>query len=218
MTRIDKAKDILKQMTEDERLELIRLCNLENTKLQIDKVYLQFNNNHHCPHCHSNKICKNGFLHGKYQQFKCNECKKNYSIRTNTIFCHSKKDIKLWQEYIELFSQGLSLKKIVDAMDGKIKLQTAFYWRHKILKVLSNVNDDNNNKLDGIIEADETFFEESQKGSRNVKGRQARKRGFSCYTYTKKNKVCVLTAIDRNKSSFTKPVGFGGLEKDDVVL
>ena len=32
------------------------------------------------------------------------------------------------------------------------------------------------------------------------------------------NKVCILTTIDRNKSSFTKPVGFDGLEKDDVVL
>ena len=27
-----------------------------------------------------------------------------------------------------------------------------------------------------------------------------------------------MTAIDWKKSSFTKPVGFGGLEKDDVVL
>jgi transposase-like protein len=217
MTRIDKVKDILKQMTEEQRLELIRLCNIENNKSKDNDILLKINNNHHCPHCHSNKICKNGFT-GKAQQFRCNACKKNYSIRTNTIFCHSKKDIKLWQEYIELFSQGLSLRKIVDAMDGKIKLQTAFYWRHKILKVLSNINDDNNNKLDGIIEADETFFEESQKGARKVKGRQARKRGYSSYTYTKKNKVCVLTAIDGNKTSFTKPVGFGGLEKDDVIL
>ena len=69
-------------------------------------------------------------------------------------------------------------------MDNKINLKTAFYWRHKILKVLSNINDDNNNKLDGIIEVDETFFEESQKGARQVKGRDARKRGFSCYVYT----------------------------------
>ena len=46
-------------MTEDERLELIRLCNVENDKLKIDKMYLQLNNNHHCPHCGSNKICKN---------------------------------------------------------------------------------------------------------------------------------------------------------------
>ena len=51
-----------------------------------------------------------------------------------------------------------------------------------------------------------------------LKWRDARKRGYTSYSYTKKNKVCVLTAIDRNKASFTKPVGFGGLEKDDVVL
>ena len=79
-----------------------------------------------------------------------------------------KKDIQVWQEYIELFSQGLSLRKIVEKMDGKIKLQTSFYWRHKILKVLSNINDDRNNKLGGVVWADETFFEESQKGIRKM--------------------------------------------------
>ena len=50
---------IIRGLVEDERLELIRLCNVENDKLKIDKVYLQLNNNHHCPHCCSNKICKN---------------------------------------------------------------------------------------------------------------------------------------------------------------
>ena len=215
MTNIEKAKELLKTMNESERLELIRLCNVENIKLKIDNIYLQFNNNHHCPYCNSNKIKKNGKALGKYPQFKCNNCKKNYTIRTNTIFFHTRKSIQLWQEYIEYFSQGLSLHKIVEKMDNKISYPTSFFWRHKILKVLTKKDD--NNKLDGIIEADETFFEESQNGAKQVKGRDARKRGFSCYTYTKKNKVCVLTAIDRNKASFTKPVGFGGLEKDDVV-
>ena len=115
-----------------------------------------------------------------------------------------------------MFSQGLALRKIVEKMDNKISLPTAFYWRHKILKVLTKKDD--NDKLGGIIEADETFFEESQKGARKVKGRDARKRGFSCYIGNKRSKVCVLTAVDRNKTSFTKPVGFGGLEKDDVDL
>ena len=179
-------------------------------------MYLQLNNNHHCPHCCSNKICKNGHA-GKYQQFRCNACKKNYTIRTSTIWQNTHKSIKLWQEYIELFSQGLSLRKIVEKMDNKISLPTAFYWRHKILKFLSKNNDDGNNKLGGIIEADETFFEESQKGSRKMTRKQ-RKRGYSSYVGDKKTKICVLTAIDRNKTSFTKPVGFGGLEKDDVVL
>ena len=100
-------------------------------------------------------------------------------------------------------------------MDGKIKLQTAFFWRHKFLKVLTKKDD--NNKLGDIVEADETFFEESQKGSRKMT-RKARKRGYSSYAGNKKTKICVLTAIDRNKRSFTKPVGFGGLEKDDVML
>ncbi len=179
-----------------------------NNKIKIDDIYNKLSNNYKCPHCGSNKICKNGFIHNKYQQFKCHNCYKSYSIRTNTIFCKSKKNIKLWQEYIELFSQGLSLRKIVEKMNNDISLPTAFYWRHKILKVLSNNNDGGNNKLGGIIEAGETFFEENQKGNKHIKDRKTRKRSYSSYTYTKKTKIRVLTAIDRNKSSFTKPVGF----------
>lgn len=217
MLNEQEIKILLSQMTEDERLKVIQMCNSENNKIKMEDIYNKLSNNYKCPHCGSNKICKNGFLHNKYQQFKCHNCNKNYSIRTNTIFCKSKKNIQLWQEYIELFSQGLSLRKIVEKMDNSISLPTAFYWRHKILKVLSNINDNKDNKLKGIVEVDETFFEESQKGSRKMT-RKPRKRGYSSYTYTKKNKVCVLTAIDRNKASFTKPVGFGGLEKDDVIL
>ena len=217
MPSLDEIRELLKQMTEEQRLELIRLCNLENSKSKVNVAYSKLSNNHHCPYCNSNKIKKNGFICGKIQQFRCNNCHKNYSIRTNTIFYYSKKNIEIWQEYIELFSQGLSLRKIVEKMDNKINLKTAFFWRHKILKVLSNINDGGNNKLGGIVEADETFFEESQKGSRKMT-RKPRKRGYSSYVGDKKTKIYVLTAIDRKKSSFTKPVGFGGLEKDDVIL
>ena len=215
MPSIDEVRELLKQMTEEQRLQLIHLCNLENDKCKINTVYLQFKNNHHCPYCRSNKICKNGFIHNKYQQFKCNNCGKNYSIRTNTIFYYSKKNIKIWQEYIELFSQGLSLRKIVEKMDGKISYPTSFYWRHKILEVMKHF--DNHDKLDGIVEADETFFEESQKGSRNMT-RKPRKRGYSSYSYTQKKKVCVLTAIDRQKHSFNKPVCYGHIGTEQTLI
>ena len=118
---------MLKQTTEEQRLQLIHLCNIENEKCKIDKVYLQFKNNHHCPHCGSNKINKNGTSTHKYPQFICRNCKKTYSIRTNTIFYYSKKDISIWQEYIKLFSQGLSFRKIVKKMDKTISYPTAFY-------------------------------------------------------------------------------------------
>jgi len=219
MPSLDEVREMLKNMSEEQRLELIRLCNIENDKCKIDKVYLSFNNHHHCPHCGSNKICKNGFIHNKYQQFKCHNCGKNYSIRTNTIFYHSKKNIKLWQEYIELFSQGLALRKIVEKMDKKISYPTAFYWRHKILEVMKNF--DNHDKLGGIVEADETYFNESQKGSRDVRGRKPRKRGFSSeyrQAGLSHNKVCVLTAIDRNKHSFNKPVCYGHIGKEQTMI
>ena len=32
------------------------------------------------------------------------------------------------------------------------------------------------------------------------------------------NKVCVLTALDRNKHSFNKPVGYGKVNKDQVAI
>ena len=88
----------------------------------------------------------------KTQKFKCHACGKIYSIKTNTIWQNTHKSIELWQDYIELFSQGLSLRKIVEKMNNKISLPTAFYWRHKILKVLTKQDD--NNKLGGIVEAD----------------------------------------------------------------
>ena len=112
MPSIEEVRELLKQMTEEQRLELIRLCNIENNKSKGNDILLKLSNNHHCPYCNINKICKNGKT-GKAQQFKCHNCNKNYSIRTNTIFCHSKKDIQVWKEYIELFSQGLSLRKIL---------------------------------------------------------------------------------------------------------
>ena len=152
-----EIKNLLKTMTEEQRLEVIRLCNIENNKSKEKDILLKLSNNYKCPHCQSTNIIKNGTA-SKYQQFKCKDCKKNYTIRTKTIFQNTHKPIEVWMEYIELFSQGLSLRKIVEKMNKKISLPTAFYWRHKILKVMSNI--DKNDKLGGIIEADETYFEE----------------------------------------------------------
>ena len=100
-------------------------------------------------------------------------------------------------------------------------MQTSFYWRHKILSVLRKNDNDNNNKLDGIVEADETYFNESQKENKNIKNRKSRKRGFSNeykQAGLSHNKVCVLTAIDRNKHSFNKPVCYGHIGKEQTMI
>ena len=161
-------------MSENDKDILIELINKERKTKNDNEDLLKLPNNYKCPHCGSNKINKNGTSTHKYPQFICRNCHKTYTIRTNTIFYYSKKNIKVWQEYIELFSQGLSLRKIVEKMNKKISYPTSFYWRHKILEVMKNF--DNHDKLEGIVEADETYFEESQKGNKHIKDRKPRKR------------------------------------------
>ena len=218
MLNEQEIKEMLNRMSEEDIIKLIQMCNNKNNENNINKALLKLQNNYKCPHCHSNKINKNGTVHKTLPQFICRNCKKTYTIRTNTIFYYSKKDISVWQEYIMWYKQGLSLRQIVKKMDGKIKLQTAFYWRHKILEVMKHF--DNHDKLDGIVEADETYFEESQKGSRHMT-RKPRKRGFSSENRIvglSHNKVCVLTALDRQKHSFNKPVGYGKVNKEQVQI
>ncbi len=82
----------------------------------------------------------------------------------------------------------------------------AFYWRHKILTELRQLPKPT---LTGIVEADETFFLYSQKGSRHLtraarySGGKAALRGISHY------QVCVLVARDRQEGTVSEVTGFG---------
>ena len=58
-----------------------------------------------------------------------------------------------------------------------IHISTAFYWRHKVLNALNSLTTDN---LQGVVESDEKFFLESNKGKNQViklGERKPRKRG-----------------------------------------
>ncbi|MBQ7552530.1 MAG: IS1595 family transposase [Rickettsiales bacterium] len=205
-------KLFLSNLTEEEKERLVLLLAQSKNNKDEDLLLSKLPNSHHCPFCKGNKVRKNG-----RQQMYCRDCNKYYTLKTNTIFFSSKKPLTLWKRYIDLMIEGKSLRYI--AKELNISLQTSFYWRHKILSVLRKNDNDNNNKLDGIIEADETYFNESQKGNKNITNRKPRKRGFSSENRIvglSHNKVCVLTAIDRNKKSFGIPVGFGKVNKEEV--
>jgi hypothetical protein len=89
--------------------------------------------------------------------------------------------------------QGYSLRRIANEMD--ICLKTAFDWRHKILLSLKPQLA---KKLDGVIEADETFFLYSEKGSKSIKSRKPRKRGgIAGKCGINKDHVTVLTVYER---------------------
>jgi len=86
-----------------------------------------------------------------------------------------------WLKYFQMMVEGMTLPKIAQELD--IHVSTAFYWRHKILNALRSLGFAT---LKGIIESDETYFLESDKGKKQIghckpckRGGVAKKRSIS---------------------------------------
>jgi transposase-like protein len=203
--------ELFAKLSKDEREELFKLHvkEIENTNSE-SKFLEKATNNFICPHCKSDKIMKNGIAKNK-QRFICNNCNKTFGLTTNTIFMYTRKELSMWYKYMDLMFQGLTLQNI--ATNLEINIKTAFYWRHKILNTLKIIGND---KLKGIIEADETFFPISYKGSKKMprkakkRGEKAKKRGLS------KEQVCVLCILDRSKNLFNKSICYGKMSTENL--
>ena len=114
-----------------------------------------------CPHCKSTHFKKNGIRSNGKQSFLCLDCNKSFVSSNNTILYGVKKNLLVWQKYIHCMIEKYSLRKTAEICN--ISLPTAFAWRHKILDALQEIQD--NIKLDGIVEAGETFMSISYKGN-----------------------------------------------------
>lgn len=103
-----------------------------------------------------------------------------------------------WLDYLQCMISGKVLRE--SARDCDINLKTSFRWRHRFLQLLSTMKA---NLLEGIVEADETLFARSEKGSRKLE-RKARKRGMKAKKRgrSKEDWVPVLTVWDRGKHTY----------------
>lgn len=164
-----------------------------------------------CPICGSVHIVRNGHRVNGTQRFLCRDCHKSFVVSTNSIVSGTRKDISVWEKYISCMMQGLSIRKTAEICG--IHKNTAFYWRHKILDALQNIN--NNVKLDGIVEVDETFFTISYKGNHKksklfVMPRKAHKRGGQTHKRgLSSEKACVPCAVNRSGLSVAKISNLG---------
>ena len=150
-----------------------------------------------CPHCKSEDITNRGSCRG-VKRYKCRECLKTFTARTETAFHYTKKSLETWNRYLDLMFGGhMPLRRI--AKEVNITLVTAFNWRHKILHALKQMEGP---QLNGIVEADETYFALSYKGKKKGMPRKSRRRGGEVRKRgISKEQVCVLTAIDRTRNT-----------------
>lgn len=143
-----------------------------------------------CPHCQSKTVVRNGTAAG-LQRFKCRDCGKTFNALTGTPLARLRMKGK-WTAQVEALRDGLSLDAVAESLG--IAHSTAFRWRHRFLALPKNVKAQS---LVGIVETDETFFRESQKGCKKLlrlgrkRGGRAAKRG------TSKEQIPVLVSRDR---------------------
>lgn len=157
-----------------------------------------------CPQCSKSGANREGIVDG-LQRYRCSHCGRTFNALTGTHMAGLRKKEK-WLEYCEALKEGLSLEKAAERCG--IHPSTAFRWRHRFLKIFS---DDKASKLNGIVEADETFFLESFKGQKDLP-RPARKRGGkAAQPGTSAEQIPVLIARDRSGETFD--VVLNGLDK-----
>lgn len=146
-----------------------------------------------CPACQESRVVKWG-CSGGLQRYRCKQpgCGKTFNALTRTPLAKLKHRSK-WLGYLRCMLDSLTLRQTAERLN--IDLKTAFRWRHRFLRLASQANA---NPLTGIVEVDETFFVESNKGKRKITHRSPRKRGGQGNKNRKVDKIPVVIARDRS--------------------
>ncbi|MED4727222.1 IS1595-like element ISAnmi1 family transposase [Aneurinibacillus migulanus] len=163
-----------------------------------------------CAHCKSNSVVRFDKYNGR-QRYKCKNCGKTFSDLTNSPLQGTHYPEK-WIQFIDCMLKGMSLRE--SSKELGVHHVTLFYWRHKVLAALEQMQIE---QFEGILEVDETYFLFSEKGKKNINDRKPRKRGgVSQFRGISKEQVCVIVGRDRNKNTVSKVACLGRIEKTQV--
>ena len=223
-----RASDILKDIqklnpSEKHRLReflIDALTASSSTTTVLEEISERKNKDgYRCPDCESEHIVRFGrysiIVDGeevKKQRYRCKACRMTFTDLTNTALYRTR-HLNRWMKFIECMIEGYSLRKSADLIGGVTHV-TLFYWRHKLLTALKQMDISH---FQGIVEMDETYFLYSEKGQRKIKNRKPRKRGGSATKRGISNEqVCVLVARDRDKVTFSQALGMGRLTKEQL--
>ena len=114
----------------------------------------RWNGNVRCPHCSRYNIteCKEQ----KPMPYRCRDCRKFFSVRFGTILEESKLPLHKWLFCMYLlYTSRKGISSIQVAKTLGVTQKTAWFLCHRIREVWMKSKKE---KLDGIIEVDETFI------------------------------------------------------------
>lgn len=172
----------------------------------------RFNKGITCVYCGCGKVRRNGHYRDR-QRYICTSCKRTFNDLTHSPLAGTWYLERMIQ-YFDLLVKGETLKTCADSL--MISMSTSFFWRHKILSALCANDFD---YLSGIVEADETMFLESYKGTKNIEFRKPRKRGGKAKKRgLSDEQVAVLVGIDRKDNIVSKVAGRGKTTANEVAV
>jgi transposase-like protein len=115
-----------------------------------------------CPHRGGTRLLAWGKANGLRRR-RCADCHRTFNALTGTPLARLRHKAR-WLTHGAALTDGLSVRRAAEACE--VAISTAFRWRHRFLKAGKITAP---GTLSGIVEADETFFRRSFKGSRQWK-------------------------------------------------
>lgn len=152
----------------------------------------------HCPACGSTNI--QARRSRKPQPYRCRDCRKDFSVRTNSLMHGSKLGLRTWVFAIYLLTTGLKGTSSMKLhRDLGVTQRSAWYLAHRIRQ---------NFEVRGLpfagpVEVDETYVGGKRKNMSNAKRRQLAKEGAGRGSV---GKVAVVGAKDRATRQVTAKV------------
>ena len=167
-----------------------------------------------CIYCKdATAIIKCGKPNGK-QMYKCKACGRRFRYDAQQITAHSHQNRDAW---IVMIEDTLAFESLdTTALRIHVHHETAFNMRHKLLVYLEALIDATA-PLDALVEMDETYVIESQKG-RQVTHRKPRKHGEGASQRGLSNEqMCICVATDRNSHVYAKCVNRAAPSADNLI-
>ena len=175
-----------------------------------------------CPKCNSPNKYNNGTDNAGSRRYKCKDCGRGYTAVTNTVFEGTN---YTWDEMVDIVFYvitGQTINFICNNIrEERINNYNIWLIQHKLFKIMSLMSKPT---LTDVIQIDEKYFREAQKGSRNLYSLLGkdyiRKRRKHCYRSEcgifGPEFVNVLCAADNHGHFYAKCVCLGPMGFEEL--
>ena len=155
-----------------------------------------------CPHCQCPRVHRCGSASG-LQRWRCLACWRSYNALTNTPLARLRKKAA-WLPYLQCVLESRTVRAAANLVG--VHRTTSFRWRHRFVPGAARKRPE---RLEGMVEADETYLLESQKGSRHLTRPPRRRGGVATRRGVSREHACLLVARDRSRRTLDFHTGRG---------